>query len=35
MPNLEIIVAYALGGSLGPSGRWLFKTLMGRDAADA
>ena len=35
MPHLPIIVAHALGASLGPAGRWLFDTLKGRDPADA
>ena len=35
MPHLPIIVAHALGTSLGPAGRWLFDTLKGRDPADA
>lgn len=31
MPHLKIVVAYPLGGSLGPAGRWLFDTLSGHD----
>lgn len=34
MPHLEIIVAHALGRSLGPAGRWLFDTLRGPGATD-
>ncbi len=32
MPHLEIIVAHALGRSLGPAGRWLFDRLKRLDA---